>query len=195
MWLKNSVCVCSSNREQVVCATSNPCLPFPLLSSISWLRASLSPSPPPCLLIISVSFKRFSLIKYLGLCQPCLPLSLSHSLSLQPSSLLSLVPGAVRASSLAECCCSKRRAEGAAQGSFPFLLHSVSIRTQRNHPSFAIFTALSFHHFSSSLPVSFSLCSMHLICLSLTMNPTVKIHLQNGTQFNTYMYQVGTHHL
>lgn len=24
------------------------------------------------------------------------------------------------------------------------------------------------------------------------MNPTVKIHLQNGTHFNTYMYQVGT---
>lgn len=27
------------------------------------------------------------------------------------------------------------------------------------------------------------------------MNPTVKIHLQNGTHFNTYMYQVGTQHL
>lgn len=31
-----------------------------------------------------------------------------------------------------------------------------------------------------------------LICLAFTMNPTVKIHLQNGTHFNTYMYQVGT---
>ncbi|KAG7238320.1 hypothetical protein INR49_031031, partial [Caranx melampygus] len=32
-------------------------------------------------------------------------------------------------------------------------------------------------------------CLRDLICLASTMNPTVKIHLQNGTLFNTYMYQ------
>lgn len=52
----------------------------------------------------------------------------------------------------------------------------------------------SFPPLSLSLVLFLFLCGvrlMDLICLAFIMNPTVKIHLQNGTHFNTYMYQVG----
>lgn len=81
------------------------------------------------------------------------------------------------------------RTEGAAQESHPDLLRSLSAVTQRTSPLFHLCRSL----LSSLIPFLF-LCGvrlMDLICLAFIMNPTVKIHLQNGTHFNTYMYQVG----
>lgn len=82
-----------------------------------------------------------------------------------------------------------QRTERAAQASHPDLPHSPSAAAQRNSPLF---------HPRHSLPPQFFLffflwgvCLRDLICSAFIMNQTVKIHLQNGTHFNTYMYQVG----
>lgn len=79
------------------------------------------------------------------------------------------------------------RTERAAQESHPL---PAAAAAQRNSAFFRLRLSLPPHLFL--LFFLWGGCLRDLICPAFIMNQTVKIHLQNGTHFNTYMYQVGS---
>ncbi len=118
------------------------------------------------------------------------------SLSPYPSTLLSLVPAVVRAGWLAECCCPGGGQREQRRSLIQPCRTQCRPRLRGTSPLFPLHRPLflSLLILSASFCLSFlwGVCLRDLICFTFTMNPTVKIQLQNGTHFNTYMYQVGT---